>query len=79
MSEVTLEAISLLLANELQPVRSDLAEIKDTLAAQTTALSELATDVKTLLDEKTVTAARLDRLEHWATQVSEKLGIKLEL
>ena len=45
----------------------------------TTALANIATDVNKLLDQKTVTEHRLERIEHWAQQVGQKVGLKLEL
>jgi hypothetical protein len=42
-------------------------------------LDGLAKDVRKVLDEKNISAARFDRLEHWALLVGTKLGIKLEL
>lgn len=79
MSNITLEGIAELLKTELDPISADIGQIKQTLEEHTTALANLATDVKTLLDEKTISAARFDRLEHWGQKVGEKVGIKLEL
>jgi hypothetical protein len=56
-----------------------LTTVETTLANHTTTLDGLAKDVKKLLDEKTVSVARFDRLEHWAQLVGEKVGLKLEL
>jgi hypothetical protein len=56
-----------------------LATVETTLASHTTTLDGLAKDVRKVLDEKTVSVARFDRLEHWAQLVGQKLGIKLEL
>ena len=56
-----------------------LTTVETTLASHTTTLDGLAKDVKKLLDEKTVSVARFDRLEHWAQLVGEKVGLKLEL
>jgi hypothetical protein len=39
----------------------------------------LAIDVKKVLDDKTISAVRFDRLEKWAQQVGKKVGVKLEL
>ena len=55
------------------------SEIKRTVDSHTAALDGLAKDVKTLLGEKAVSAARFERLEKWAQQVGQKLDIKLEL
>lgn len=56
-----------------------LATVETTLASHTTSLDGLAKGVKKVLDEKTISVARFDRLEHWAQLVGAKLGIKLEL
>jgi hypothetical protein len=79
MSNVTLEGIANLLAVELKPIKATLAEHTKILNTHTAALDGLAKDVKILLDDKTVSAARFDRLEHWAQLVGQKLDIKLEL
>jgi hypothetical protein len=55
------------------------SEIKQTLDSHTAALDGLAKDVKTLLEEKTVTADRVGRLENWAHNVAPKVSVKLEL
>jgi len=79
MSNITLEGIATLLEQELKPLKTDIADIKKTQNQHTTMLDGLAKDVKTLLDEKTITTHRFERLENWAQQVGLKLGIKLEL
>ena len=79
MSDITLEGIAKVIQEELKPVNARLDAIETTLAQHTTALDNLATDVKTLLHEKTISAHRFERLEHWAQQVGEKIGIKLEV
>ncbi len=79
MSEVTLEGIATLIHEELKPVNTRLENIEKTLNQHTDALSGLATDVKTLLGEKDGSVERFERLERWAEQVGQKLGIKLEL
>jgi DNA-binding transcriptional MerR regulator len=87
MAEVTLKAIKQLLDAKLdqkldaklEPITIKLAAIEETLSQHTTMLDGLAKDVKTLLDDKVITMHRFERLEHWAQQVGEKLGIKLEL
>ena len=79
MSNVTLEGIANLLKEELKPINIKLAAIEETVNNHTTVLDGLAKDVKKLLDDKTVSAARFDRLEHWAQLVGQKLDIKLEL
>jgi predicted nucleic acid-binding Zn-ribbon protein len=65
-------------SEELQSTNTRLTTIEGTLNNHTTALANLATDVNKLLDEKTVSAERFERLEHWAHQVGEKIGVKLE-
>ena len=79
MPDITLKAIEQLLDAKLEPINTRLGAIEETLSEHTSALDSLAKDVKTLLDEKTVTAHRVERIEHWARVVGEKLGIKLEI
>jgi len=68
-----------LLDTKLEPINTKLAAVEETLSQHTAALDGLAKDVKTLLDEKTTTTHRIERIEKWAQPVGEKLGIKLEL
>ncbi len=80
MPEITFAAIEQLLDVKLdEKFDAKLAPIQATLNRHTTMLDGLAKDVKTLLDEKTITVHRFERLEQWAQQVGQKLGIKLEL
>jgi hypothetical protein len=79
MSNVTMEAIASLLSEELKPIDTRLDTIEKTLNRHTTILDGLSKDVKTLLDEKAITMHRFERLEHWAQQVGQQLGIKLEM
>lgn len=86
MPEITLEAIAEVIREELKPINAKvdslddrLSSVENTLNRHTTMLDGLAKDVKTLLDEKAITMHRFERLEHWAEQVGQQLGIKLEL
>ena len=79
MSNVTIENIAALLKFELEPINTRLAAVEDTLSGHTTTLSNIAGDVKSLLDQKTVTDHRLERLEHWAQIVGQKFGVKIKL
>jgi hypothetical protein len=93
MPEITIKAIEQLLDAKLEPIITKLDAVEETLSDHTTVLhghtstlnnhtsilDALSKDVKTLLDDKTVTAHRIERIEHWAQMVGEKLGIKLEI
>ena len=83
MSEITVEAIAkameTVLRDELEPIKTTLANMEETGNHHTTLLDGIAKDVKTLLDEKAISAKRFERLETWAQAVGEKIGIKLEL
>ena len=86
MSNITLENIAELLREELKPVNTRLSTIEQTLAQHTKTLDVHTKALDTLLskkkdkdEEKTVSVERFDNLEHWATLVGKKLGIKLEL
>jgi response regulator RpfG family c-di-GMP phosphodiesterase len=77
--EVTMEKLERLFDAKLEPINTKLAAVEETLSQHTAALDGLARDVKTVLDEKTTTAHRVERIEQWTQPVGEKLGIKLEL
>ncbi len=86
MAELTLKAIEDLLDTKLEPIDTKLSAIEETvtahtatLASHTDTLDAVAKDIKVLLQAKVVTEYRLERMEHWAAQVGNKLGIKLEL
>lgn len=76
MSDVTLEGIAALLKLELDPIRKTLAEHTKTLASHTAALEILLTEKKNRDEAKTVKDDRLDYLEKWAKQVSQKFGVE---
>jgi hypothetical protein len=76
MSNVTLEGIAELLKIEVGPIKETLAEHTKTLALHTAALETLLTEKKNRDDAKTVKDNRLDYLEKWAKQVSQKFGIE---
>jgi hypothetical protein len=76
MSNVTLEGIAALLKIELDPIKITLAEHTKTLSLHTAALETLLTEKKRKDDNKTVEYGRLDYLEKWAKQVSQKFGIE---
>lgn len=82
MSNVTLEGIANLLKSELKleldPIKEILAEHTKTLALHTTALETLLTEKKNRDDAKIVKDDRLDYLEKWAKQVSQKFGIEFK-
>ena len=80
MSEVTLKVIEDLLGLKLEEkLDTKLAPIQATLNKHSTMLDSLAKDVKILLNDKTITAHRLGRLEQWGQKVGEKTEITLEL
>jgi len=79
MSKLTLESIAALLKEELGPIKQKLEEHSEILSQHSAALVELSSDVKSLLDQRTVTEHRVERLEHWGKEVGQKVGVKLEL
>lgn len=87
MPEVNLKAIEDLLDRKLdekldgklEPINIQLNAIQETVAHHTNMLDGLAKDVKTLLDEKTITEHRFERLEDWGQKAGKKIEIKLEL
>jgi hypothetical protein len=66
-------------SEDVKDVKMRLTNLENTVNSHTATLDGLAKDVKRVLDEKTVSAARFDRLEKWAQLVGQKLDIKLEL
>ncbi len=64
---------------ELGSVKGGIEALQETLDSHTTMLDHLLTAKKNKAEEKTISAARFDRLEKWAEQVGQKLDIKLEL
>ena len=80
MSDITLKAIEQLLDLKLEEkLDKKLEPIQKILNNHSTQLDAIAKDVKTLMDEKTVTTGRLDTLETWGQKVGEKVEVKLEL
>lgn len=55
-----------------------LSEIQRTLNTHTSALDKLLKDMENRENERLITIQRFDRLESWARQVSEKVGIKID-
>ena len=83
MSNVTLEGIAALLKVELKPIRETLVEHTKILtehtkilSMHTAALDQLLTEKKNRDESKTVGDGRLEYLEKWAKQVSQKFGIE---
>ena len=86
MLQITLEQIAGLFQAELDPIKTEIASIKVQLdavqemqAQHTGALAQLSTDLKSVIDQKTVGDYRLERLEHWAKSVSNKVGVTIDL
>lgn len=73
MSDVTLKAIGDLLDDKLD---EKLKPVLKTLAQHTAALTQLLTEKKKKDDNKTVDNGRLEYLEKWAKQVSQKFGVE---
>jgi DNA repair ATPase RecN len=81
-SEQKIDKILTLAVNtseDVKDIKARLASIEETVRSHSTQLDGIAKDVKTLLEEKTISSARLERLEHWAQQVGEKVGVRLDL
>lgn len=76
MSDVTLKAIEGLLDGKLSPINTKLQAIEEVLAQHTAALEVLLTEKKKRDDNKAVGDHRVEYLESWAKQVSQKLGIE---
>ena len=71
--------VNLATQDSLNELANTVAEIKQTVDVHTTALDTLLKAHKTRKDENIISIDRFTRLELWAKQVGEKLGIKLEL
>jgi len=57
----------------------DLKGIKDVVNSHTGTLDKILTTTTKFDTERMVETERIKRLENWAVQVGEKLGIKLEV
>ncbi len=86
MSNVTLEGIAEVIRIELEPIRTDikavqleLSDVHKIVNNQTTSLDTLLTEKKNRDDNKIVEVDRIGRLELWAKQVGNRLGITIEL
>jgi Tfp pilus assembly protein PilO len=89
MSEITLKTIDEKLAKvltlaigtaeDVAQLKTDVAKMSKTLNSHTTVLDGLAKDVKTLGEEKAVTADRVEGLETWAQKVAPKVNVRLQL
>ena len=75
MAEIKLEDIANLLKVELEPIKTDLSEIKSTVEAHSAALFELSKDVKDLKDEMIVRNRRMDKHQEAIKYTSDKVGI----
>ncbi len=79
MSEVTLEAISEVIREELEPVTVKLNAIAETVSGHTGALVEIAKDVKDLKQDEIVANLRFDKSEKSIKLLGNKVGISDEL
>jgi hypothetical protein len=79
MSEVTLEAIAGLLKEELDPIKIDLVEVKQTVTQHSSALFELSKDVKELKEEVILNNRKFDKHEQAITFTVDKVGIAPEI
>ena len=66
-------------SEDVKDIKTRLDGVEEAVRNHSTQLDSIAKDVKTLLEEKTISAARLERLEKWAQQVGEKVGVRLDL
>ena len=85
MANITLEGIAEVIREELKPVNerldkieTRLSNVEQTVNLHTAALEQLLTEKKNREDNKTVSDGRLEYIEHWAKQVSQKLGIEFK-
>ena len=69
----------LAMQDSLNELIKTVAEVKKIVDVHTTALDTLLTASKNKADAGTVSSERFERIERWAGQVGQKLGIKLEL
>ena len=66
-------------SEDMRDIKTRLTSLEETVNSHTASLDKLLTAKKNKADEKTVSADRFDRLEHWAQLVSQKVGIELKL
>jgi len=83
MSEVTIEAIGNLLETKLQehlePIKIEIAAIKETVSGHTGAIVEIAKDVKDLKEQMLLVNRRFDKNEKAIKFTAEKVGVKEEV
>ena len=75
MSEVTLEAITDVIRNELEPINTKLNAIGETVSSHTGALVEIAKDVKDIKAEMLVNTRKFEKHEKAIKLVAEKVGV----
>ena len=64
---------------DLSEMKGELKEVKQTVNSHTGILDKVLSTTTKLDAERLVESDRIRRLESWAEQVGEKLGIKLEV
>ncbi len=80
MAELTLQAIEELMDGMLDKKLSEQLEpIKATLSNHTASLELLLTQKQAKDDNTVVDTYRVDRLEEWAKQAGNKIGVQIEL
>ena len=67
------------LQQSLNQTNDRIEKIESVLEVHTKALDRLLKDLDKRDQEKDVSIERFERLERWAKQVGEKMGVKLEL
>ena len=78
----TLAAVAANTANlvvDMSEVKTELKQVHDAVDSHTGTLDKILVTTSKLDSERLVETERLKRLENWALQVGEKLGIKLEV
>lgn len=78
----TLNAVAAQTANlvvDVSEMKTEVKEVHTTVNNHTGTLDKVLTTTNKLFAERLVATDRLKRLENWAEQVGQKLGIKLEV
>lgn len=77
MSDTNFQPIFDYIDQAISPLKDDIATIKVDLADVKTSVANLSAQVKKYHEEMLVSGHRIDRLEEWATQVGNKVGVPI--
>lgn len=77
MDQINFQPIFSYIDDSLNPLKADIAQVKSDMADVKTAVANLSHQVQKYHEEMLVSGHRLDRLEEWAVQVGQKVGVPI--